>query len=103
MALIIKDRPSPNHNDRHGATIDCIVIHDTESADAAAAISWFESPTSKASAHYVIDRDGRTGEGSETPDILCRQTPRQTGERQTIARVVGLFVNCSTVSSSVRQ
>jgi N-acetylmuramoyl-L-alanine amidase len=59
MALIVKERPSPHHNSRHGATVDCVVIHDTESSTAAAALSWFESPASRASAHYVIDRDGR--------------------------------------------
>jgi N-acetylmuramoyl-L-alanine amidase len=58
MAIEAVNRPSPNFNSRKGAAIDCIVIHDTESATAAAALSWFESPGSQASAHYVIDRDG---------------------------------------------
>jgi len=58
MAIQVVSRPSPNFNSRKGAAIDCIVIHDTESATADAALSWFESPTSQASAHYLIDRDG---------------------------------------------
>ena len=58
MALTIIERPSPNCGSRHGAAIDCLVIHDTECATAAAALSWFESPDSKVSAHYVIDRGG---------------------------------------------
>jgi N-acetylmuramoyl-L-alanine amidase len=58
MALEIVRRPSPNFNSRHGAAIDCIVIHDTESATAEAALSWFESRESQVSAHYVIARDG---------------------------------------------
>jgi len=58
MAIAVIDAWSPNYNSRSGAAIDCIVIHDTESATAAAALSWFESPESQVSAHYVIDRDG---------------------------------------------
>ena len=58
MTIAVIDAWSPNYNSRSGATIDCIVIHDTESDTAAAALSWFESPDSQVSAHYVIDRDG---------------------------------------------
>jgi len=58
MAIAVIDARSPNYNSRPGLTIDCIVIHDTESDTAAAALSWFESPDSGVSAHYVIDRDG---------------------------------------------
>src|SRR5882672_653465 len=58
MPLTIIERPSPNFGTRHGAAIDCLVIHDTEGPDAASAVSWFESPASGVSAHYVIDRDG---------------------------------------------
>jgi N-acetylmuramoyl-L-alanine amidase len=58
MALDILDAPSPNRNPRPTPTIDCIVIHDTESETARAALSWFETPQSGVSAHYVIDRDG---------------------------------------------
>jgi len=60
MALTIINAPSPNHNSRQGSSIDCIVIHDTECETAKAALSWFESPESQVSAHYVIDRDGTT-------------------------------------------
>ena len=58
MAIVVIDAWSPNYNSRSGAAIDCIVIHDTESDTAVAALSWFESPESQVSAHYVIDRDG---------------------------------------------
>jgi N-acetylmuramoyl-L-alanine amidase len=58
MAIAVIDAWSPNYNSRPGPTIDCIVIHDTESDTAADALSWFESPDSGVSAHYVIDRDG---------------------------------------------
>jgi len=58
MALNILEAPSPHRNARPSPTIDCIVIHDTESETAKAALSWFEAPQSKVSAHYVVDRDG---------------------------------------------
>ncbi len=54
----IVDRPSPNFNARGEMAVDCIVIHDTECDTAEAALSWFESPHSQVSAHYVVDRDG---------------------------------------------
>jgi N-acetylmuramoyl-L-alanine amidase len=58
MALAVLEAPSPHRNPRTTPTIDCIVIHDTESETARAALSWFEAPESQVSAHYVIDRDG---------------------------------------------
>jgi N-acetylmuramoyl-L-alanine amidase len=58
MALTIIEAPSPHRSARPSPTIDCIVIHDTESETAKAALSWFETPESKVSAHYVVDRDG---------------------------------------------
>jgi N-acetylmuramoyl-L-alanine amidase len=58
MPLEIIEATSPHHNARPDPGIDCIVIHDTESATAREALSWFESPESKVSAHYVVDRDG---------------------------------------------
>jgi N-acetylmuramoyl-L-alanine amidase len=58
MALDILEARSPNRNPRPTPTIDCIVIHDTESETARAALSWFETRQSGVSAHYVIDRDG---------------------------------------------
>jgi N-acetyl-anhydromuramyl-L-alanine amidase AmpD len=59
MALDILERPSPHCSARPSTTtIDCIVVHDTESETAKEAVSWFESAESKVSAHYVVDRDG---------------------------------------------
>jgi N-acetylmuramoyl-L-alanine amidase len=58
MPRVIIERPSPNCSSRHGAAIDCLVIHDTECREVGPAISWFESPAAHVSAHYVIDRDG---------------------------------------------
>jgi N-acetyl-anhydromuramyl-L-alanine amidase AmpD len=58
MALEIRESPSPHRNRRPSPTIDCIVIHATESATALATLSWFEAADSRVSAHYVIDRDG---------------------------------------------
>lgn len=48
---------SPNYNQRNKA-IDAIVIHFTSSGNLEGTIAWFQNPAAKASAHYVIDRDG---------------------------------------------
>ena len=58
MPRPIFERPSPNWSDRGGVAIDCVVIHDTECPEADSALAWFASPSSRVSAHYVIDRDG---------------------------------------------
>src|SRR6267142_4905780 len=58
MPRAIIERPSPNCSGRGGAAIDCIVIHDTECREVELTLSWFASPASRMSAHYVIDRDG---------------------------------------------
>ena len=40
--------------------VECIVFHATAGPNAESALSWFEKPASKASAHFVIDRNGTT-------------------------------------------
>lgn len=51
-------RPSPN---KGGAIIpDTIIVHDTAGGlDAAGSIAWLSNPQSRASAHFVIGRDGK--------------------------------------------
>lgn len=48
--------PSPHHGGRIRPRV--VVIHDTAGTTAAGAISWFQNPRSKVSAHFVVDRDG---------------------------------------------
>ncbi len=53
------ERPSPNHDARAGgATVDCLVLHYTGMATAAAALARLCDPAAKVSAHYVVDEDG---------------------------------------------
>jgi N-acetylmuramoyl-L-alanine amidase len=58
MPRAIIERPSQNFSGRGSATIDCVVIHDSGCREAEPTLSWFASPGSRMSAHYVIDRDG---------------------------------------------
>jgi hypothetical protein len=48
---------SPNQESRHGTKIDSIVLHSTWGSYAGS-VAWLCNPTSKASAHYVLSRDG---------------------------------------------
>jgi N-acetylmuramoyl-L-alanine amidase CwlA len=48
---------SPNRESRHGTKIDMIVLHSTV-GNFTSAVNWLTSTRSKASAHYVIGRDG---------------------------------------------
>lgn len=62
--MTITNRLSPNvSRDAHGAPIarklvNAIVLHDTGGKTAEGALSWFASPASGVSAHYVIGKDG---------------------------------------------
>ena len=57
MSVLAKKRPSPNHDARNGA-VDMIVLHYTGMKDCAGALDQLCNPTSKVSAHYLIDEDG---------------------------------------------
>lgn len=50
-------RPSPNIS---GARMEprLLVLHDTAGSSLEGAVSWFENPKSRVSAHLVVDRDG---------------------------------------------
>ena len=50
--------PSPNHDDRGGATIDMLVLHYTGMKTAKAALDRLCDPGAKVSAHYSVDEDG---------------------------------------------
>jgi N-acetylmuramoyl-L-alanine amidase len=57
--LPVRDRPSPNH-DRRGepARIDMLVLHYTGMTTAEAAIERLCDPTTRVSAHYLVEEDG---------------------------------------------
>ena len=49
---------SPHCSSRNGERIRRIVMHYTDSANVDGTIAWFQDPTSRVSAHYVIARNG---------------------------------------------
>jgi len=52
------ERPSPNHDDRGGASVDILLIHYTGMTSGAAALERLCDPAARVSAHYAIDEDG---------------------------------------------
>ncbi len=56
---IIRDRTSPNHDDRNGTAVDMLVLHYTDTPDTATALDLLTDPATKVSAHYLVDTDGR--------------------------------------------
>ena len=56
---MVRDRPSPNHDDRNGTAVDMLVLHYTDTPDAATALDLLTDPATKVSAHYLVDTDGR--------------------------------------------
>lgn len=56
---IVHAGPTPNFTPgRGGNPIDLIVLHYTAGGSPESTISWFKNPRSKASAHYLVARDG---------------------------------------------
>ncbi|MDF1733737.1 MAG: N-acetylmuramoyl-L-alanine amidase [Minwuia sp.] len=55
---IIRDHLSPNHDDRKGAAVDMLVLHYTDTPDAATALGLLTDPDTRVSAHYLIESDG---------------------------------------------
>ena len=52
------ERPSPNQDERGGATVDMLVLHYTGMASGEAALARLCDPVARVSAHYTIDEDG---------------------------------------------
>lgn len=50
---------SPNVSSRLGTKIDAIVLHYTAGGDIEATWSWFMDSAAQASAHFIVDRDGK--------------------------------------------
>lgn len=56
-----KVRPTPNYYKAGGSSvlpIECLILHYTAGYSGGSSVNWFLSPASKASAHFVVDRDG---------------------------------------------
>ena len=58
--LISKKYQSPNFSDRRGNKPICTVIHYTATNNLSGTCKWLCRPEAKASAHFVIGREGRT-------------------------------------------
>lgn len=57
--LQVIDYPSPNFNERpNGYSIDCIVLHYTDTSTLQEALDILTDPKCEVSSHYVIDEDG---------------------------------------------
>jgi N-acetylmuramoyl-L-alanine amidase len=52
-------QPSPHQSSRRGSAITAIIYHFTAGPSLAGTLRWFQMPSSKVSAHYVIGKDGR--------------------------------------------
>jgi N-acetylmuramoyl-L-alanine amidase len=55
----IIDRPSPNFDDREGASVDILLLHYTGMRTGEEAVERLCDPTAKVSAHYCLFEDGR--------------------------------------------
>lgn len=56
--LLIDQIPSPNHSSRKGRDVVATVIHYTAAGSHRGSIRWFQMPEARASAHFVVARDG---------------------------------------------
>ncbi len=51
--------PSPHYNRRPSARIDMLILHYTVTSSLENTVSWFQNPTAKVSAHYVVGKGGQ--------------------------------------------
>jgi N-acetylmuramoyl-L-alanine amidase len=59
MPRVIRDAPSPNHDERpEGAAVDHLILHYTGMRSAAEALARLGDPAARVSAHYLVDEDG---------------------------------------------
>jgi N-acetylmuramoyl-L-alanine amidase len=59
MSYLIRDLPSPNHDERPEATpLDTLILHYTGMQSAGDAIDRLRDPVARVSSHYVVDEDG---------------------------------------------
>ena len=58
MSIKIMQWPSPNHEDRSGASVELVVLHYDASPSDVATVKWLTTPRSQVSAHYVMGRKG---------------------------------------------
>jgi N-acetylmuramoyl-L-alanine amidase len=57
MTAAIRERPSPNHDERPGR-VDMLILHYTGMKTAQAALDRLRDPVAAVSSHYVVDEDG---------------------------------------------
>ena len=57
MIPAIREKPSPNHDER-GEPVDMLILHYTGMQTAQAAIDRLRDPDARVSSHYVVDEDG---------------------------------------------
>lgn len=58
-SLVVRDLPSPNHDERpEGTPVDMLILHYTGMKDARSALDRLRDPAAQVSSHYVVDEDG---------------------------------------------
>lgn len=55
----IIQEPTTNYSSRASQDIDTLILHYTVSSSAEGSVRWLKNPEAKASAHYLIGKDGR--------------------------------------------
>jgi N-acetylmuramoyl-L-alanine amidase len=90
----IVECPSPNHDARpKGMPIDILVLHYTGMKTGEEALARLTDPTSKVSAHYTIDRDGRIYRHvAEDRRAWHAGVSYWAGERNVNARSIGIEI-----------
>lgn len=58
MPIVLRDRASPNHDERGFGPPDMLVLHYTGMTSAAAALDRLCDPAARVSSHYVVEEDG---------------------------------------------
>ena len=67
--VTIKTIPSPNFFKTQNRQIKAIVLHATEASSLRSSVNWFKDKASKASSHFIVDKDGTVVQMVDIDDI----------------------------------
>lgn len=71
----ISQMPVKNFNESSSRRYEYVVVHTTGSENIEGVISWFNNPNSNASAHYLVDRDGKIFQTVDEKNVAWHVKP----------------------------
>ena len=82
----MRTTPNKSRYSRDVSTVDTVIIHYTGSMSTEGTLSWFDNPSAKVSAHYVISRSGRVFQYENWRTVLWHAGKSEWNGRSSLNR-----------------